>query len=255
MKKVSLWSILMLVVLTLPLLAACGGDGDDDPGLTVTPSSISMHYEDTQQLSAQGATSYKSNDEFVAKVDQAGLVTGGHVGTTQIIASNGKKTGICEVTITPEYDLYDTPILDWGVSASTISSKETHKLESSTDDYLIFNYQKGNTACAMSYAFENGKLKSVIAILNYSSYVSAGYYLLERYQPIGEDEGIFVFLDALTKDKAKTAVAFSTATISGSKVTRIIYMPATSTSSSMRSVQSNNLPTGIISDIIKDKDF
>lgn len=32
MKKVSLWSILMLVVLTLPLLAACGGDDSNNDG-------------------------------------------------------------------------------------------------------------------------------------------------------------------------------------------------------------------------------
>jgi hypothetical protein len=210
-------------------LVSCGSDGDDDPGISITPSSVSMHYDDTKQLSAQGATSWSSNDEFVAKVDQSGLVTGGHVGTTQIIASNGKKTSICDVTITPQYFLYDTPLLDWGISMTSVKSQETHELLSTKENNLMYNYTKGEIACLLTYNFENDKLRGIVVILNYSYYVDAGYYLLERYQPVAESEGMYVFLDALTKDKANTTIGLETTTISGSKVVSIIYIPVSGT--------------------------
>lgn len=242
MKKTFRFLGFMLVSAMSYGLISCGGDGDEDPVITVTPASISMHYEDTQQLSANGATSFTSNDEFVAKVDQKGLVTGGHVGTTQIIASNGKKTAICEVTITPEYNLYDTPILEWGASKSTILSKETHETKDSGDKTLGSNYSKGSTSCLVMYVFENDKLSAVMATLDESMYLSTGYYLLERYQPIGESEGMFVFLDALSKDKATTMIGYEQTKISGYNVVSVMYMPSLKSSSvrsALNSVKAN----------------
>ena len=252
MKKVTFWSMLMLAVLILPMMVACGGDGDDDGGISISPSSVSMHYDDTQQLNAQGATSWTSNDDFIAKVDQTGLVTGGHVGTTQITASNGKKSAICEVTITPEYNLYDSPILEWGASMNSVQSSEIHELLRSSDAALIYDYTKGTSPCLLTYSFENSTLKAIVAILNYSSYVDAGYYLLERYQPIGESEGMYIFLDALTQSKATTIVGLSTTTVSGSKVTEIIYMPA---SSNLRSVSNTSPFSLLFKDIEKESEL
>ena len=243
MKKTFRFLGLMLISVMSYGLTSCGSD-DDDAGISITPSSVSMHYEDTKQLSAQGATSWSSNDDFVAKVDQTGLVTGGHVGTTQITASNGKKTAICEVTITPEYNLYDTPILEWGASENSIKSKETHEFLSSSGDYLYYDYTKGKSSCFLAYNFENGKLKGILVVLDYSYYADAGYYLLERYQPVGESEGMYLFIDALTQSKATTAIGFETSTMSGSKVVSIIYLSA---SSNLRSVSNaTNISNSII---------
>ena len=50
------------------VLTSCGDDKEDDSPttLSVTPGSISLYYEDTQQLSAAGATSWSSENEFIA---------------------------------------------------------------------------------------------------------------------------------------------------------------------------------------------
>lgn len=115
MKKVLYLIILPVIGMVCCAITACSSDDDEGSGIVVSPSSISLHYEETQQLKADGATSWLSEDEFVASVDQSGLVKGGHVGTTKIIATNGSKKSACEVTITPKYYLFDEPLLRWGL--------------------------------------------------------------------------------------------------------------------------------------------
>ena len=198
----------MLVAMTQTMMVACGGDDSDGGGsISLTPSSVVMYYDGTQQLKADGATNWLSEDEFVAKVDQNGLVSGRHVGTTTILATNGNSKGTCEVTIKPKYSLVDTPLFKWGASKSAIQSDETHKIyEMSNLDALVYDYTYGTTACLVMYVFDNDKLKSVNALLNKSMYATAGYYLLERYQPVGIGSGTDVyFIDAMTMEEAKTA--------------------------------------------------
>ncbi|SEF97184.1 Ig-like domain (group 2) [Xylanibacter ruminicola] len=237
MKKTFRFTGFILISIVSCSFLSCSSDSDENP-LIVTPASISMHYEDTQQLQAEGATSWLSSDEFVAKVSSTGLVTANHVGKTEIIVSNGKKNTTCEVTVTPEYNLYDDPILQWGASMSTIQSLETHKkLSSSSSDVISYDYSFGNNPCAMGYSFENGKLKAVMAMLDYSLYLKTGYYLLERYQPAAEtDDYDFLFVDALSKDKCKTAVYFTTQKSGRNTYTVIMYMDFSKLSSSTRSV-------------------
>ena len=91
MKKMKFWSILLLMSVSLPLLNSCGSDDDDDGAkpLSVSPASVSMKYDESQQLSASGATSWRSENEFVASVDQNGLVKGRHIGSTDIVVYCG----------------------------------------------------------------------------------------------------------------------------------------------------------------------
>ena len=208
MKKVLYLIILPVIGMVCCAITACSSDDDEGSGIVVSPSSISLHYEETQQLKADGATSWLSEDEFVASVDQSGLVKGGHVGTTKIIATNGSKKSACEVTITPKYYLFDEPLLRWGASMSSIQAAETHEKQNvSSDEVLLYNYTSGATACLMMYDFDNNKLRAVMALLNNSMYVTAGYYLLEHYQPfyIG-DNNDYYFMDAMNIEKAKVVV-------------------------------------------------
>lgn len=242
MKKASSFTGFIMLTIASFWLQSCSKDDSEEP-LIVTPASISMHYEDTQQLSAEGATSWLSNDEFVAKVNSSGLITANHVGTTEIIVSNGKKNATCSVTVTPEYYLYDDPILNWGASKAEIESAEKHKkVSSSNSDMLTFDYSFGSNACVMGYSFENGKLKNIMAMFDYSLYLRAGYYLLERYQPIaaGNDYD-YVLIDALKKEKCKTIVYFAAYKSGKTTYTTIMYSDYSSIkSASTRSVAEYN---------------
>lgn len=227
-------SLIGLILMSSLLISFTSCSGDSEEPLVVTPKSLSMHFEDTQQLNADGATSWISNDEFVAKVNSSGLVTGNHVGKTEIVVSDGNRTTTCDVTITPEYYLYDDPILEWGTSKSIIESSEKHeKATSSSADVLTYNYSFGTNACAMGYSFENGKLKSVMAMMAYSLYLKTGYYLLERYQPIASGNDYdYLLVDALKPEKCKNAIYFRSYTSGKNTYTTVMYMDYSSLSSS-----------------------
>ena len=135
-------------------------DGETEQKVTITPTSITIHHDDTRQLSATNAKNWSSDDDFVAEVDGNGVVTGGHIGTTIITAQNGTSHASCKVTITPKYNLYDTPILDWGATMSSIQSKETHTHSSSSSNttMLSYDYSKNGSSYALFYFFEGGKI-------------------------------------------------------------------------------------------------
>ena len=99
--KMTKRKILMLLLVFSYLCITSCSKNDEDIQVTITPSNITMYYEGTKQLSAVNANSWSTEDDFVAEVDGKGLVTGGHVGKTKIIASNGKNSAFCEVTVSP----------------------------------------------------------------------------------------------------------------------------------------------------------
>ncbi|MBO7098871.1 MAG: Ig-like domain-containing protein [Bacteroidaceae bacterium] len=229
MKKYNVVSLYFIAVVAMCFFS-CSKENETDTQVIITPTSISMYYKDTKQLSATNATSWRTEDDFVAKVDMKGLVTAGHVGTTNIIASNNKNSATCEITVKPKYNLYDTPILDWGASISKIKSQETHKTAStSTSSMLGCDYSKNSSnPCLVTYQFENDKLKVVFVYLNLQSYGDASNYLLERYEPIYTEQTDYtvIFSDANSKEKWKTCVELQTTTVSGTKLTSIMYFPA-----------------------------
>lgn len=234
MKKMSLWGFILLCLTSICFTACGGDDSNDSPStLTVNPGAISLSYEETKQLSSAGATSWFSENEFVATVDNTGLVKGGHVGTTNVFASNGNAMGKCAVTIAPKHDLYDTPIIEWGVSMNTIRSKEAQELlSSSSTTSLIYDYSKNGHTAVLLYGFENNQLNFVSVMMNLSDYTNAGDYLMERYQPISADETNYriLFIDALTIDKAKNIIGLQADEVSNKTVTVVAYMQKTDAS-------------------------
>ena len=231
MKKMKFWSIVLLMAVSLPLFNSCGSDDDDDvKPLSVSPSSVSMKYDESQQLSASGATSWRSENEFVAIVDQNGLVKGRHIGTTDIVVSNGNSSGKCTVSITPRYTYYDLPILNWGASETQIRNAETHTYESKSGENLIYSYTNGSVGAVVMYGFKNGVLESVMQLTSKSHYVNAGYFLIERFQPYGESDGMFIFGDNMDPDQAITLVGLDYMKLSSTTYTGTVYMKKSASS-------------------------
>lgn len=210
----------------------------------VTPSSVSMYYDGTKQLSAPGATSWKTSNDFVAGVDNNGLVTGRHIGTTQITASDGKSSDICTVTIKPKYSLYDTPILNWGYSKSQIKSLETHSLLEEKDESVYYNYSFGSTTCILSYGFKEGKLNAILLMMPFKSslLLNTAYYITERFQPFYKDGDNFWFIDAMDVKDSKTALMFNSDSSSTRDYVDVYYTdssPLKTSGSRTRSTEQN----------------
>jgi len=231
MKRIN--SVISLFVMLTLCMTSCSKEDESqaEQKVTINPTSITMHYDETKQLSATNANSWNSDDNYIAEVDNKGLVKGGHIGTTIITAKNGNSFATCEVTITPKYDIYDTPILDWGATMSSIQSQETHpkSSSSSTSSMLAYNYTKYDTSCALFYFFEGGKMSRIVVYLDLLQYTNAGNHLLERYTPLSSDakDNFLMFTDAYTKEKMKTVIGLQTTKVSGTELTMITYIPAT----------------------------
>lgn len=243
----------MLATMSIGFVSCGGDDEPDEPDFVVTPSKVTMHYDDQKQLTAEGAVSWTTNDEFIADVNQTGLVEAKHVGSTKIVVSNGKRTTYCDVEITPKYTLIDIPLLYWGSSRSSIQSAELHPQlgEITNDNILAYNYTLGSTAGIVMYVFENNKLKSIMALLNKSMYLDAGYYLLERFQPIATGSSTDVyFMDAMSREKAKTVGMLDYYKLDGTTFTCIFYSDINILNSSTRGVANRpEIPAELIDGI------
>ena len=244
MKKVSSFGIILMCLMGA-VLSSCGDDESDDSPKTISiiPSSVNLYYEETQQLSASGATSWSSENDFVAEVDSKGLVTANHVGSTNILASNGNVKGKCTVTVKPKYNCYDTPLLNWGASKNAISAAETHtKGSSSSSNHLYYQYTNGTTVAVVQYVFENNALKGINVIAPSSDYASIGLHLLERYQPIGkDDDSNFYFIDSMDLKLARNVLSLSLTTISSSNYTLVTYIKNNASSNAPRRAISHNM--------------
>lgn len=183
----------------------------------IYPTSINMYYNDIYQLSAPSATRWYSINEYIAKVDNTGLVTGCHVGTTQIIASNGRTSSQCNVTILPKY-YFETPLFNWGASMSEIKAMETHSLADEKDNILSYSYFFDSSIYLLCYVFEDNKLNGIVAYLGYSAstFNNVMNAMKERYQPIAYEGYNFYFIDALNQ---KDATLYMDVTSDGKLIT------------------------------------
>lgn len=248
MKKNDLINLLVIAMFVIVGVGftACGSDDDDDvKPLAVSPSSVSMKFDESQQLSASGATSWRSENEFVATVDQNGLVKGNHVGSTDIIASNGSTSGKCTITITPKYNFFDLPILSWGATETTIRNAETHGTPEKSGDYLLYGYDNGSIPAVVMYSFKNGSLNAVIQLTGSSYFANAGLFLIERFQAYGESDGMYIFGDSMSTKSAITIVGLDYMTLSSKKYAGITYMLNTTSSSASPRRSMNVIPADV----------
>lgn len=186
--------LLLSLALLLPVVLLSSCSDDDKSGLSLNKSNITLYSEGTEQLEANDNVDWLSESEFVASVDANGLVTGNHVGTTNIIASNGSETSKCAIEVKPKFNTFTEPILDFGVTKEVIKSRESRTILSETDNSLV--YRGENDALNMiAYMFENGRLSIAGAAVSFAYTSELTYFLLERYQVIGEENGLYMFIN------------------------------------------------------------
>ena len=185
------------VLFLLPLLAALffvGCSDDEEGGISLNESAITLYSDDTAHLEANDNVDWLSESEFVASVDANGLVTGNHVGTTNIIASNGSGTSKCTVEVIPRFNTFEEPVVDFGATKEEVKSKESRTMLSEIDDALI--YMGENSALNMViYMFENGRLYASGAAVSFAYTSELTNFLLERYQVVGEENGMYMFIN------------------------------------------------------------
>lgn len=175
--------------------------------LTVNATSISLVSTKTFSLvvspSADGCT-YESENSYIASVSSDGVITAKRVGSTIVHIKNANKnfSATCEVAVTPQYNMFREPYLEFGATPTTIKVYEKRVLASETTTSLI-------------YTGENSYLKNLLYLFENSAYTSSGCivptvyssllgsYMAERYVYLGtSSDDIMLFLSTDSKTAA-----------------------------------------------------
>lgn len=232
-KEFRLVGLMLMAVVGLGLVA-CGsdGDGDKDDGVDTTPISLLAG----KNKVIQGADTISTSNKFVAYATK-NTVHAWHVGEAALLV-NGKKT--ISISVLPEYHLYDDPICEWECSMDYVKGHQKQGSISSKSTDKVLAYENAGAASYLAYMFENGKLKSIGAIVStnhttqYASYLSERFLMLPYYS--GADT-YFIGADGLTLEEAKTVAVLQ---VYSSKELVTIYMPAKDYSPTTRSAQEEN---------------
>lgn len=193
--------LLLPVFLSLFIVLTSCSKGDDPIILTLQNSNLTMHFEDEEEIGAvtngtKGIT-YVSSDEYTAEVSDDGIVTAGVIGTADITVSDGHNTKTCKVTVTPRYNYFVDPYFGFGQTEAQVRAKVTTGTLVELDEALGYSYSSGSSLYLYIYEFEDGKLAAVGLLFKVISPYSTNYanYLLERYLLVGENEGMYGFLN------------------------------------------------------------
>jgi len=175
--------ILLFMSIALIALSSCSNDKDSNE-IKIGKAEYVINYEDEVQIDATSPLdmTYISKSEYIAKVSSSGLITGGKVGETEIVLSNGEDAKNVKVTIEPKHNLYPEPIdrIDFGVSAEKIKEVFGAPTQETATTLIYISY---HSVYSCMFSMENGRLEYIfitVPTLRLPSNFSA--FLSERYQ-------------------------------------------------------------------------
>lgn len=184
MKK-SLLQSLMLITAFILTFPSCSENEKESMGLT--PKKVDLKVGEKIKLEYDGTCTWVPDNEFIASVSNTGMVTANHVGSTFIKANED----ICEVKVSPVFNLYEEPCVDWNKSKSEI--KKMYGTPDQEDNSSL-SYNTTNTkAPAIIYLFNNNKLSSSTVMVDSSYLNDLIAFLGERYEYAGYSEETYIF--------------------------------------------------------------
>jgi hypothetical protein len=222
MKRKLIFNLIALFVLSTTLVS-CGKDDDGEDNFTVDKQSITLVHDGTETIIATKTATWTSDNEFVASVDNNGVVTGNHIGEATITAISSGQSKTVKVTVKPKYNTITEPIMDFDLSKSEIKSKISGTPDTEEDYKLNYKISKSEL---LMYTFDEstGKLESCawgsIDALSIVPSELVGF-LTERYQPITSKDNYYFFANS---NKLETATMVVTFTITKGNLL-IMYSP------------------------------
>ena len=239
MKKIHLLSAIIAMA-----LCSCGANppesnnnnnGKNENAPALSPEKIEVLFEDSVQVTSLNCdiTRWEIKNDYVAIVDEKGLIEGLHVGTTTLTAyytlENTEYSLTAEVIVKGKSELFKDPILDFSMTNKDIEKTlGTPTQDLTSDAYQTLVYGDINKDSYITcYDFFNDKLIEVrICLANEEMVEELEDFLSERYEMDEEEEMIIVFIDAYEKKDATINVTFRIDNVFGQRVLTVSYKPA-----------------------------
>lgn len=198
----------------LPLFAMSACSSDDE-NLEIEPAAIVLDYNETATLKASEKNCvWSSADEFVATVDDNGVVTGCHVGETVIYAQKDGLTGACRVKVEATNNNFTEPIITWGLTpAATKSAVAAQNIglgqpEIDTDTDL--GYYTDGSFPMYAYSFVNNGLaaSSLAVTVDMDEEDDLYGFLNQRYFMYSDDDTHYYFINASKESDATVKIRY-----------------------------------------------
>lgn len=154
---------------------------------------------------------YASLNDFHALVSDNGVVTANFVGKTNITLKTDKDSKSFAVNVAPVSNLYEEPELNFGMTKSAVIEKygepyyESH--EEGTDTYLYAYLTYNEKAPMFAILVTNGHVEGYAVYVEYSEMVELATFIEERYNFVMEQDGIKVYVNALSLQNTTLLVA------------------------------------------------
>ena len=174
MKNLKYLSLLLCAVMSLSL-TACSDDGNGAQNLS--QNELSLITGQSAKLIYNGDCTWESDEPLIADVDNNGNVTANRVGETTIWANDES----CKVKVSPKYNTYMEPCIDWGASESEVTNF-MNGYENLGKNGNTLGFGDMDNEIVYMYMFENNSLTASVIGANF---ISKGEeitdFLLERY--------------------------------------------------------------------------
>lgn len=199
-----------IVTLIIAIVTLCGCE-KNNIGLKVNSQEVIMYSLDEHVITTDGTNvSFSSQNPYVAEVNETtGKITARHIGETLIDVFADQGTNQVKVTVWPKYNVIKDPFIEWGVSMSAIQ-KSCGAADEINDGDLYYFYgdeKDGDKHIGTVYMLEDDRLNGIMVILNNKYYDDAALHLAERFQYIGYEDGMYVYMDAMKEEDVKTIIS------------------------------------------------
>lgn len=228
MKHLKYLSLMLLCAVVGLSFTSCSDDNNGERKLSQTE--LSLIAGQSAKLIYDGNCTWSSDEPLIAEVDNSGNVIANRVGETTIWANDES----CKVKVTPQYNTYMEPYMEWGASESEVTNFMNGYQNLGKNGNALGFADLDNEIVYM-YTFENNSLSSSAIG---ASFISKGeeitHFLLERYVPIDVDESSYLAIMISIDKKIGVAVSFN----ASSGLMMVLYMPINDNSTNTKSIMS-----------------
>ncbi len=199
------------LIAAISLLTSCETNTpEQEPAFEVITKNLTMYVGDIKTLQVTSELDYTvtSEDEFIATITERKNVRSEHVGKTNIIITNGRRTEICEVEVLAKYTPFTEPFIpnykgNNSISFTEMWSENVERLHleivENTDEHTFFAGKEANVYFLYYYDVSFNIIEMQMRFYDVDKYDQAiNQYLTERFKYLGYEDGVAKYCNALT---------------------------------------------------------